>query len=585
MLITVMEKNNNKQTPADKALSNLPLEELNDEQLNGLIEQLLDVKAHKELQSKIDEADARVHEMFDENGARKDVIVPAIPDPAEDAPKPKEESSSVGSADPAVIVPDPSCFEDPEPDAVIARAAGLEPPINSNEPPEPIVPDDITRYIIPPEPDETPDDLSSTPGAEPEDSDSDNDEDDNAVVAYYADQIASKKKQKRALILLLTAVGILLIMAGLFAAFWNLYRPTLDPDLPFTPENTPGDELLTDENGALITGQIDPDWEDDLPLIADSYERRKDVYNFLILGVDRMANLSDVIMVVSYDVSGQKLNVLQLPRDTYINVGSNYHKLNAYFAASYNHSQSKGNERYRDAIESMAKFIETGLCIKIDRYVCMDTAGFRDIIDSIGGVDMDVPFDMDYEDPEQELYIHLKAGYQHLDGGKAEQFVRFREGYLNGDIGRISAQKLFLTALAKQAKSNLSVSNAVSIAKAVLNYVTTNLTPAECGYFAKYALSVDLDKITFTTLPGGGAVNPNTGASYYVMYAGAVRNLVNARFNVYTKEISEAVFLSNSTKFTSDESYISSIFRKSVTDAPTYSADDIDRESLDIPVR
>ena len=290
-------------------------------------------------------------------------------------------------------------------------------------------------------------------------------------------------------------------------------------------------------------------------------------------------------MVVSYDVAEQDIHVLSLPRDTYINVGSSYHKLNAYFSASYNRSASRGAERYRDAIEAMASFIENGLCIRLDRYICMDTAGFREIIDAIGGVDMEVPFDMDYEDPEQDLYIHLKAGYQHLDGEKAEQFVRIRSGYLEGDIGRISAQRLFLTALANQVKTKLDLSSAVSIAKTALQYVTTDLSVAEIGYFAKNAFSVDLAKMTFTTLPGGGVINPDTGASYYVMYAENVRKIVNEQFNVYNREITREVFLSNAKNFTNTASYISSVFLSEINDSGTVTAGDIQTSTPDIPHR
>ena len=198
---------------------------------------------------------------------------------------------------------------------------------------------------------------------------------------------------------------------------------------------------------------------------------------------------------------------------------------------------------------------------------------------------MECPFDMNYEDPEQDLYIHLKAGYQHLDGAKAEQFVRYRSGYLEGDIGRISAQRLFLTALVNQVKTKLDLSSAVSIAKTALQYVTTDLTVAEIGYFAKNAFSVDLDAMTFTTLPGGGVINPDTGASYYVMYAETVRKIVNEQFNVYEREITREVFLSNSKKFTSDAPYISAVFLSEAGVAGTVTAGDIQSDAPDIPHR
>ena len=330
---------------------------------------------------------------------------------------------------------------------------------------------------------------------------------DEATIAVYRGLVLRRRRQRRLLIALITAFGLLLLTIAVFAGYMTLYRPTLDDDTPsfWGEESTVTDDSgsdTTDDSAAVSDNVV-------APIVDDSYARREDVYNFLVLGVDRAANLSDVIMVVSYDVKNGEIHVLSLPRDTYINVGASYHKLNAYFSAAYNRSAEKGTERYRDAIESMSAFIERGMCIKLARYICIDTAGLREIIDAIGGIDMEVPFDMDYEDPEQDLYIHLKAGYQHLDGAKAEQFVRFRSAYLEGDIGRISAQRLFLTALANQVKTKLDVSTAVSIAKTAIDYVTTDLTVAEIGYFVKSALSVDMDSISFTTLPGGGVINPD----------------------------------------------------------------------------
>lgn len=131
--------------------------------------------------------------------------------------------------------------------------------------------------------------------------------------------------------------------------------------------------------------------------------------------------------------------------DTYIDAeGRSSHRINAYLAGEYNLATREGkDDPYVTAIENFVSMVESNLCVQIDNYICMDTAGFRDIINALGGLDIDVPFDMEYEDPEQNLYIHLKAGPQHLNGEEAEQFVRFRKAYVTGDIGRISDRKFF----------------------------------------------------------------------------------------------------------------------------------------------
>ncbi|MGM9625381.1 MAG: LCP family protein, partial [Eubacteriales bacterium] len=504
-----MDKKNNQSKIQN--LSSLPLEQLTEEQISELMLKLSTLKQQKQQEG----------EQKQEENTETDT---GIRSSADAEMQPPDEDGN-----PPLIYPDPSCFDEPDrtPDEAVP-AYEISGPAESEAA---SAADGTDIYDTRP--------LSS-------------DDMDEETIAVYRNLVLKRRRQKRLLITLAAVVGVLILIIVLFAGYLTLYKPTIDNKPPsfLDPETTDS----ASGNAGGNNGEF-PDDPVQAPAIDDTFARREDVYNFLILGIDRAANLSDVIMIVSYDVKNGDIHVLSLPRDTYINVGSNYHKLNAYFSASYNHSTSTGTERYRDAIESMAEFLQNGLCIKIDRYVCVDTAGFRDIIDAIGGVDMEVPFDMDYEDPEQELYIHLKAGYQHLNGAQAEQFVRFRSGYLNGDIGRISAQKLFLTALAAQLKNNFNAGTLITIAKTAITYVTTDLTVAEIGYFAKHALSVDMEDISFTTLPGGGVTNPSSGASYYVMYAENVRSLVNSRFNVYTREISRDVFLSNAVGFTSTESY------------------------------
>ncbi len=574
-------------------LTAVPLDQLTDEQVNVLLERLTALKAQKSAAQK----QAMPEKENDEKpeAPTQNPVPTPVHAPPSTPPIPTQIDDSVHAAilkkaneaetafsqtvsgkavqspdtEDVVILPDPSCFEH----------LGDEPKSGIDYDPS------MSTYTGT----DTADDQTKTPSAAAN-NDYDtrplsSDDMDEQTIAIYRDLVRKRRRQRHLLISVISVFVTLLFIIGGLTAYLCLYEPTIDDEPPSFWFDDSGDTQPMNSGDPVQSDAMLTDTNLQAPVITDSYARRENVYNFLVLGVDRAANLSDVIMVVSYDITEQNLHVLSLPRDTYINVGSSYHKLNAYFSASYNRSASRGAERYRDAIEAMASFIENGLCIRLDRYICMDTAGFREIIDAIGGVDMEVPFDMDYEDPEQELYIHLKAGYQHLDGEKAEQFVRYRSGYLEGDIGRISAQRLFITALANQVKTKLDLSSVVSIAKTSLQYVTTDLSVAEIGYFAKNAFSVDMDKVTFTTLPGGGVINPDTGASYYVMYAENVRKIVNEQFNVYEREITREVFLSNAKHFTNTASYISAVFLSEINDSGTVTAGDIQTNTPDIPHR
>lgn len=593
-------------------LTTVPLDQLSDEQVNILLERLTTLKLQKQTAKQTSSGSESVtpepkEAAPDPNAPSEKALTPPAPPPSpvhippSEAPVPcpaeratneavlkKAEEAAIALAqteqqsapaaeeaasDSTVIFPDPSCFdhlgEEPRNgvdfDPSMSTYSGADEPDRNDgrDFPAPPAPRKVSDYDTRP--------LSS-------------DDMDTETIAIYRNLVLRRRKQRGLLISLVIVFAVLLLLIGGIIAFVTLYKPTVDDDPPpFWSGETQADSEPD------VTGTADSVNEAEItqtaPVITDSYDRRNGVYNFLVLGVDRAANLSDVIMIVSLDTEAQDVHVLSLPRDTYIDVGSTYHKLNAYFSASYNRSASRGNERYRDAIESMAALIENSLCIRLDRYVCMDIAGFREIIDAIGGVDMEVPFDMDYEDPAQDLVIHLKAGYQHLDGEKAEQFVRYRSGYLEGDIGRISAQRLFLTALVNQVKTKLDLTTAINIAKTALQYVTTDLTAAEIAFFAKSAFSIDLADITFTTLPGGGVINPDTGASYYVMYAENVRQIVNEQFNVYEREITREVFLNNSKKFTSDAPYISAVFLSEIDDSGTITAGEIQSEAPEIPHR
>jgi len=159
--------------------------------------------------------------------------------------------------------------------------------------------------------------------------------------------------------------------------------------------------------------------------------------SYLILGKDKVSGLCDVIMIGSVDPVGDSAILLQIPRDTYaVYSEKGYRKLNGALNTL--------------GAEGFCEFISKNFGVAIDGYLLFDLEVFKRAVDAIGGVDVDLPFDMDYDDPYQGLSIHLDAGRQHLDGAEAEKFVRYRSGYVRGDLGRLDAQKIFMSALFKK---------------------------------------------------------------------------------------------------------------------------------------
>lgn len=249
-------------------------------------------------------------------------------------------------------------------------------------------------------------------------------------------------------------------------------------------------------------------------------EKETGKVNFLLVGIDKEASLTDTIMVASYDLDQNKVNILSIPRDTRMYIGSRYQKINSAYSIRKD-GKKKGVNGTIEAVSRLTK-------IPINYYVEFSLSAFRETIDALGGVEYDVPQNMNYDDPEQGLSIHLKKGLQILDGDKAEQLVRFRH-YPMGDIDRTKVQQSFVKALAEQKLNLTMIEKIPELYKTVSKNLKTNL---EFNDVAKYALSLqDLtaENVNLYSLPG----IPNSldyGASYWIPDMNAVKELVNVTF-------------------------------------------------------
>lgn len=264
---------------------------------------------------------------------------------------------------------------------------------------------------------------------------------------------------------------------------------------------------------------------DAIQTISNGKERKKYCYTILAYGVDNDAGGSDTNMLVRFDAENKKIDVVSLPRDTLM---SNGRKLNS----SYNNG---GTEKLRSNIEDM-------LGIPVDFYVSVDLKGFIALIDQIDGVDFDVPEDMDYDDPYQDLHIHFKAGLQHLDGQQSMEVVRFRHNSDKDkpayggrqDIGRIGTQQAFLKTVAQKL---MKLENVPAMAETFLKYVKTDLTLGNLMWLANQALSMGgMDAISFATLPGDGS-GWYKGMSVYALDPEQVLEMTNSMLNPYVADI------------------------------------------------
>lgn len=224
--------------------------------------------------------------------------------------------------------------------------------------------------------------------------------------------------------------------------------------------------------------------------------------NVLVMGLDDEKLRSDTMMLVSIDPERSKVGVVQIPRDTRARLAGKgtIEKINGAYAYGV------GDRDFPAPLRSM-KTVEELLGVRVHYHVTLDMAGFKKIIDSVGGVWVDVPFAMDYDDPYQNLHIHLKAGRQKLNGEQALKFVRWRKnndgsGYPDGDLGRIRTQQKFIQSLMESLfrPSNLPflMNQAVTVSK----YVETTMEPTRLVSLAKLAVTLKKDDFEFVTVPG-----------------------------------------------------------------------------------
>lgn len=278
---------------------------------------------------------------------------------------------------------------------------------------------------------------------------------------------------------------------------------------------------LTEENVTTEEETLPP------PESTITDERKETFFTILIGGLDNRNGGSDTNLLVAVDAKNRKINVLSLPRDTLLNVSWSVKKLNN----AYHHG---GFERTRIEVSKL-------LGIPVDFYVTVDLQAFVALVDAIGGVDFEIPVNMDYDDPYQDLHIHFDAGMQHLNGEDALKVVRWRQnndgtGYATADIGRIGTQQAFLTAAAKQILQLSNLDQLPTFASIFHENVNTDLKNTNILWLGEQALSYGSDAITFHTLPGDGAGWYN-GGSYYILDDQATLALINAHFNPYTRDL------------------------------------------------
>lgn len=418
--------------------------------------------------------------------------------------------------------------------------------------------------------------------------------------AFLNETIKKKKKirrrngrLKKSQIAMIVSIFVIYALVLIVAAWMIFYKPAqpTEEGLPFDPTPmTPVETVSSDPNNPPLTDKTGTEETPSKEVVTEPVETtgeakteyviKEGVYNILVVGHDDAALLADVTMLVNIDTVNNAITVMQIPRDTFISLNVLTNKVNAAFNTFYNQNYAGSyDDTVPLAMKDLEEMYEKSLCINIHHTAVLSLAGFREIVDIMGGVNVYVPEGMYYSDPEQNLYIDIPAGYQWLNGYQAEGFIRFRSGYSQGDLGRVSAQKIFLTALFERAKEvvkSANVSALTDIATTISKYLTTNLTVSDLMFYAKAFVNIDLANIHMLTIPGN-----MVGVNYYVINRAAALEAINQYFNIYENEITDSIFDRNGTFNLSSDPWINDYYydgSAAFYDSNVYTSDSIDEE-------
>ncbi|QJW46439.1 LCP family protein [bacterium BFN5] len=244
--------------------------------------------------------------------------------------------------------------------------------------------------------------------------------------------------------------------------------------------------------------------------------------NILLLGVDdgdtesgSTAKRSDTMMLASINPDNGAINLLSIPRDTQVSIPGRKGVDKITHAYFYGGPQL--------AVRTVENFLQ----LPVNYYVTIDWQAFIKVIDILGGVDLYVENNMDYEDPYADLRIHLNKGYQHLDGEKAGQYVRFRHDEL-GDIGRVQRQQRFLKALSDEALQVGTIVKLPALASTISQYVATNMSMMDTIKLANNLKGFKNGALHTEMLPGQFATVD--GLSYWIPDQEQTKQLVERMF-------------------------------------------------------
>lgn len=301
-------------------------------------------------------------------------------------------------------------------------------------------------------------------------------------------------------VFLISFVGFLMLFAGILFAIDVIYS---DPSSPSDVGVSDTTEATTEEGTEAYDDWLDEDEKTELWKIAEGSSR----VNILAFGLNEQ--LADTIMLFSYDPETNHTDVLSVPRDT-------YHYIEGYEDPALKKINATYGMPEIGGVNGMKRVLSEFLGVPIHYYLKVDFEAVKAVVDTLGGYEVTVPFDMDYDDSFQSLHIHLKKGYQVLNGEDTVKYLRFRKNnsgsISEGDVQRIPRQQHFVNAMMTKAISGKlpAVINTIIGGK----YVQTDMTIEKALKLAVQAAAMPPENIKFYMLEGEAKMMNH--ASYWI---------------------------------------------------------------------
>lgn len=303
------------------------------------------------------------------------------------------------------------------------------------------------------------------------------------------------------------ALGVIALLALIVTLWLRAWIRLPDVPEPVGPAAISPSGSSPQGDGPDISGSTDYEGAE-LPEVTKS-GRKDGYYTFLLCGRDVVSGATDTMILISYDTKGQKINAISLLRDTVINTrakGGSSKRLSVVFARNMGDRSLPERERIENGMTALKQEVSRLTGIYPDFYVLVEWEAIGNLVNAIGGVEFDVPYDMDYDDPEQDLHIHQKKGLRLLDGRDAMEVIRFRKnnsGSLKlGDAGRTQIQRDFLTAVLKKCLTPEILLKLPAMVQIFTENVDTDLTVGNILAFAQLAVGMDTENgVTFVSMP------------------------------------------------------------------------------------